>query len=108
MKPRNAAADANKSFPITGHYSNSSVTQKAYGHAVGVGAFWLILVMLSWFEVGLAQSSPQARINEVEVNGGVPDEWFEVYIAGATSFDVSGFKMLDNDDTHIPCVFPAG
>jgi hypothetical protein len=108
MKPRNAAADANKSFHITGHYSNSSVTQKAYGHAVGVGAFWLILVMLAWIEVGLAQSPPQVRINEVESNGGVPGDWFELYNAGATSFDVSGFKMLDNDDTHIPYVFPAG
>src|SRR5262245_31908289 len=109
MKTPNAAADANKNFHITGRHSNSSLTQRACGRAVGVGAIWLILVMFACpIEVGFAQSPPQVRINEVESNGGSPGDWFELYNAGATSFDVSGFKMLDNDDTHAPYVFPAG
>jgi hypothetical protein len=52
-------------------------------------------------------SSP-VRLNEVESNGGVPDDWFELYNPGAIPWDISGWKMLDNDDTHVPYVFPAG
>ncbi len=52
-------------------------------------------------------SSP-VKLNEVESNGGVPDDWFELYNPGAIPWDISGWKMLDNDDTHVPYVFPAG
>ena len=48
------------------------------------------------------------HINEVESSGGVPGDWFELVNVGATAVDISGWSMLDNDDTHAPYVFPAG
>ena len=48
------------------------------------------------------------HINEVESNGGVPGDWFELVNTGATTVDLSGWQMLDNDDTHAVYVFPAG
>ena len=44
--------------------------------------------------------TPSVRINEVESNGGVPDDWIELYNAGATTADISGYILKDNDDTH--------
>lgn len=48
------------------------------------------------------------RINEVESNGGSPGDWFELYNPGPAAADLSGWRMLDNDDAHTPYVFPAG
>jgi len=48
------------------------------------------------------------KINEVESNGGTPGDWFELINTATTAADLSGWKMLDNDDTHTPYVFPAG
>ena len=56
---------------------------------------------------GAANDCP-VRINEVESNGGTPGDWFELYNAGTSAFDVSGWKMKDNDDGHAFYVFPAG
>lgn len=108
MKPRSAAAKTSKSRYIFINSANYAVTRRAYQRAFGVALFWLILVFACAIEIGSAQTPPQVRINEVESNGGVPGDWFELYNAGATSFDLSGFKMLDNDDTHTPYVFPPG
>jgi phosphodiesterase/alkaline phosphatase D-like protein len=47
-------------------------------------------------------------INEVESNGGVPGDWFEIYNTTASAIDLTGWKMLDNDDTHTPFAFPQG
>jgi len=59
--------------------------------------------------VGVAQPvSPGLHINEVESNGGTPGDWFELFNSGASTVDVSGWKMKDNDDTHAFYVFPAG
>src|SRR6185295_20379 len=55
-----------------------------------------------------AQSGTTVHINEVESNGGTPDDWFELYNTGASTVDVSGWKMKDNDDTHPFFVFPSG
>src|SRR4029077_9378270 len=55
-----------------------------------------------------AQPVTTLHINEVESNGGVPDDWFELVNVGNTRIDISGWKMLDNDDTHTPYVLPAG
>lgn len=46
-------------------------------------------------------------INEVESNGGTPGDWFELYNAGPSPADLSGWKMLDNDNAHTAYVFPA-
>ena len=48
------------------------------------------------------------RINEVESQGGVPGDWFELVNVGATAIDLTGWRMLDNDNTHVPYAFPAG
>ena len=48
------------------------------------------------------------KINEVESNGGSPGDWVEIYNAGPITTDVSGWKFLDNDNTHVAYVVPAG
>jgi hypothetical protein len=40
------------------------------------------------------------RINEIESNGGSPDDWVELVNTGKTSVDASGLVIKDNDDTH--------
>jgi hypothetical protein len=52
-------------------------------------------------------------INEVESNLGTPGDWIELYNAGATPVDLSGFSIKDDDDTRtdrLPAgsVIPAG
>jgi hypothetical protein len=51
--------------------------------------------------------APRVVANEVESNGGVPGDWIELYNDSPTAADVSGWRLLDNDDTHV-YVFPAG
>jgi hypothetical protein len=43
---------------------------------------------------------PPIKINEIESSGGVPDDWVELYNAGSSTVDLSGFEFRDNDDTH--------
>ncbi|MEN9580756.1 MAG: hypothetical protein RJA70_3765 [Pseudomonadota bacterium] len=45
--------------------------------------------------------------NEVESNGGLPDDWAELYNAGTQAVDLSGWIFKDNDDTHV-YPLPAG
>lgn len=47
------------------------------------------------------------KVNEVESNGGTPGDWTELYNAGTTPADISGWTFKDNDDTHV-YVIPAG
>lgn len=53
-------------------------------------------------------ATPKVVINEVESNGDPVADWFELYNTGTTDADISGWKVLDNDDSHTPLVFPAG
>jgi hypothetical protein len=39
-------------------------------------------------------------VNEVESSGGTPGDWIELYNAGASAVDLSGWIVRDNDDTH--------
>lgn len=48
------------------------------------------------------------KINEVESNGGTPDDWVELINTGTSPIDISGWRFLDNDDTHTPYVIPSG
>ncbi len=48
------------------------------------------------------------KINEVESNEGTPGDWFELINTGATPIDITGWKMLDNDDSKTAYVFPSG
>src|SRR4051812_32735308 len=59
-------------------------------------------------QVGQALTGNPIVINEVESNGCVPGDWVELYNAGSTTVDVSGWKLLDNDNAHVPYVIPAG
>lgn len=51
---------------------------------------------------------PHVVINEIESSGGVPGDWVELYNAGTGDADVSGWRLLDADDTHAPSVIAAG
>jgi hypothetical protein len=53
-------------------------------------------------------SPPPIQINEVESNGGAPGDWVEIINNGPASIDLSGWRFLDNDDSHVPYVLPAG
>ncbi|MGV3710461.1 MAG: lamin tail domain-containing protein, partial [Gemmatimonas sp.] len=55
----------------------------------------------------VAVPPPQVKINEVESNGGTPGDWVELYNAGSTAADISGFVFMDNDDAHTYAI-PAG
>ena len=48
------------------------------------------------------------HINEVESNGGTPGDWVELFNTGTTAGRRVRLDVLDNDDTHIPSVIPAG
>ena len=43
---------------------------------------------------------PAIVINEVESSGGDPGDWAELYNAGTSSVDLSGWIFKDNDDGH--------
>ena len=43
---------------------------------------------------------PAIVINEVESSGGDPGDWVELFNAGTTDADLSGWIFKDNDDTH--------
>lgn len=47
------------------------------------------------------------RINEVESDGGSPDDWVELVNPTATVLDVSGIVVKDDDDAHAYAI-PAG
>lgn len=57
---------------------------------------------------GACEGVPHVTVNEVESSGGTPGDWVELYNAGPAPADVSGWKFLDNDDTHTPYVIPKG
>jgi len=46
-------------------------------------------------------------VNEVESNGDDVD-WVELANTSASAIDISGWSMLDSDDTHAPYVLPTG
>jgi hypothetical protein len=48
------------------------------------------------------------HINEVESSGGTPGDWVELVNTGGTPVDISGWRVLDNDDTHVPSVVASG
>lgn len=48
------------------------------------------------------------RINEVVSDGGSPDDWVELTNIGDEPVDISGFRLLDDDDTKEPSVIVPG
>lgn len=57
---------------------------------------------------GACVEYPNIVVNEAESNGGTPGDWAELYNAGTTPADVSGWRVVDNDVTHVPYTIPAG
>jgi len=70
----------------------------------GTGAF---VTMTSVTKGAVNDCRPQVKINEVESNGGTPGDWIELFNAGTTSVNLSGFLVKDNDDTRTTAL-PAG
>lgn len=52
--------------------------------------------------------TPAIVVNEVESSGGVPGDWIELYNAGTTPVDLSGFRVIDNDPLHVAATIPDG
>ncbi|MFT4187385.1 MAG: lamin tail domain-containing protein [Aeromicrobium sp.] len=53
--------------------------------------------------------APTVVVNEVESNSDPVGDWIEVANTDpANDVDVSGWYVLDSDDTHTPVVFPSG
>lgn len=99
--------DLSAALPTAAPYETFSWTAHAattYGRCPnGTGAFTTTVAGTK----NAANSCP-VRLNEVESSGGTPDDWFELYNAGTTTVDVSGWSMKDNDDSHAFFFFPAG
>jgi len=55
-----------------------------------------------------AAPAPTVKINEVESSGGTPGDWIELFNTGSASVDLSGWSLLDNDDTHTAVPFATG
>ncbi len=52
---------------------------------------------------------PDLVINELMYNSpGNDNEWLELYNREDVAVDLAGFYFLDDDDTHLPIVFPTG
>jgi hypothetical protein len=51
---------------------------------------------------------PHVTINEIESSGGVPGDWVELTNTGTAAADVSGWRVLDGDDSHTAYALPAG
>lgn len=61
------------------------------------------------FTIGEPIAMPLLVINEIMYNStGSDNEWIEIYNNGAAVVDLEGYYILDDDDTHIPVVFPSG
>jgi hypothetical protein len=108
------AADSVRIFDLAGNlvdsYSWTSHATTTYGRCPdGTGAFTTTAASTKGTANNCSSdATTSVKLNEVESNGGTPDDWFELYNLGSTPADISGWKMLDNDDTHAPYVFPAG
>lgn len=73
------------------------------------------LVLTSTPTPGAANACPapdptSIRINEIESNGDKVADWVELTNTGTSTVDISGWKILDNDASHVatPVVVPAG
>ncbi len=47
------------------------------------------------------------KINEIESNGGSPDDWIELYNPGSSTVDLGGYVIKDNDNADVFTI-PAG
>ena len=81
-----------------------------------MAALALLLSLGSVINVGTASAgTSDVKINEVEststwlVSGpAVNEDWIELYNNGATAVDISGLKLLDNDNKNTKYSIPTG
>ncbi|GAA1439090.1 lamin tail domain-containing protein [Leifsonia poae] len=59
-------------------------------------------------DCGTPTPATSVTINEVESNGGTPGDWVELKNTGSSAVDLTGWSVLDNDDTHTAVPFAAG
>ncbi len=86
-------------------YSWTSHAATTYGRCPnGTGAF---VTMTSSTKGAANDCGITVRINEVESSGGVPGDWVELYNAGPTPADLSGYVFRDNNDAA-NYVLPSG
>jgi len=71
--------------------------------AIGIGAAAIIVLPAA----ATAAPTTDVRINEVESSGGTPGDWIELFNAGDSPADLSGWVLKDNDDAS-SYVLPAG
>ena len=107
------AADSARLFDTSGTvvdaYSWAAHATTTYGRCPnGVGPFATTIASTKGTANNCSAVAPGVTINEVESNGGTPGDWFELINTGATAVNLSGWKMLDTDDTHTAYTFPAG
>jgi hypothetical protein len=104
------SADSVRLFDTTGAlvetYSWTAHASPTYGRCPnGTGSF---VTTTSSTKAAANDCGVPVRINEVESSGGTPGDWVELINPAALPVDVSGFSILDNDDTHAPSVIAAG
>ncbi len=86
-------------------YGWEAHASSSYGRCPnGTGAF---VLMSSVTKGAVNDCRPQIKINEVESSGGTPGDWIELYNAGTTTVNLSGFLVKDNDDSRTTAL-PAG
>ena len=76
------------------------------GTTLAPGAYYVLEEAA--FGFGLGAPVANVKLNEVESSGGSPGDWVELRNNGATTADVSGYRFIDNDDTHTAYAIPAG
>lgn len=106
------SADSARLFDAAGNlvdsYSWTAHAAVTYGRCPnGTGDFTSQSTSTKGAANACTPPAPVVKINEVESNGGTPGDWTELYNAGTTPADISGWSFKDNDDTH-NYVIPAG
>ncbi len=106
-------ADSARLFRANGavvdQYSWTAHAATSYGRCPdGTGAFETNVASTKGAANDCAGPVTTIHINEVESNGGTPGDWVELLNTGAIPVDISGWSLLDGDDTHTAAVLPVG
>jgi hypothetical protein len=98
-----------KTTALLDSYSWTAHATTTYGRCPnGTGSFTTTAAPTKGGANNCPVASATVHINEVESNGGAPGDWVELINTGANTVDISGWRFLDNDDTHIAYILPPG
>jgi len=92
---------------MTGRVEGWDMTGRSRRYLVGLMAMAIVSLPAIVAPAGAAAVTT-VHINEIESNGGTPGDWVELVNVGADPVDLTGWKVLDNDNGHTPSVLPAG